>query len=76
MGGDASYDVCLGSFRSDGASAAEFDVGCAPGLSTFYDRSELRPGLRWMPGLEDAIAHSQALAILFRRTRHRQHPAI
>src|SRR5262249_16457405 len=39
----------------------------ARGLHTFFDRSELRPGLRWIPALEDAIGRSNAVAILVGR---------
>jgi len=56
MGGDAGYDVFVSYSRSDEVGAAELNGWLrAHGLSTFYDRSELRPGLRWIPGLEDAI---------------------
>ena len=66
MGGDASYDVFVSYSRSDEAGAAELNGWLrSQGLSTFYDRSELRPGLRWIPGLEDAIGRSRAVAILF-----------
>jgi ABC-type multidrug transport system fused ATPase/permease subunit len=66
MGGDASYDVFFSYSRSDEAGAADLNGWLrSQGLSTFYDRSELRPGLRWIPGLEDAIEHSRAVAILF-----------
>ena len=34
------------------------------GFSTFFDRSKLRPGLRWVPALEDAIGRSRAVVIL------------
>jgi WD40 repeat protein/energy-coupling factor transporter ATP-binding protein EcfA2 len=62
--GDA-YDVFISYARSDGAVAADLNSWLrAQGLSTFFDRSELRPGLRWIPGLEDAIGRSRAVAIL------------
>ena len=65
MGGDA-YDVFVSYSRSDGPGAAELNGWLrSQGLSTFFDRSELRPGLRWIPGLEDAIGRSRAVAILF-----------
>ena len=59
------YDVFVSYARSDGAAAAELNGWlCAQGLSTFFDRSALRPGLRWVPALEDAIGRSKAVAIL------------
>ncbi|VFU10524.1 conserved protein of unknown function [Methylocella tundrae] len=59
------YDVFLSYARSDGAAAAELNGWLsAQGLRTFFDRSELRPGLRWIPALEDAIGQSDAVAIL------------
>jgi WD40 repeat protein/energy-coupling factor transporter ATP-binding protein EcfA2 len=66
--GDA-YDVFVSYAHSDGDVAAELNGWlCAQGLSTFFDRSELRPGLRWVPALEDAIGRSRAVAILVGRT--------
>ena len=66
MGGDASYDVFVSYSRSDEIPAAELNGWLrAHGLSTFYDRGELRPGLRWIPGLEEAIDRSRAVVILF-----------
>ncbi len=54
--------------RSDGAAAAELDTWLrGQGLHTFFDRSELRPGLRWVPALEEAIGRSDAVAILVGR---------
>ncbi len=62
--GDA-YDVFISYARSDGDVAAELNGWLsAQGLSTFFDRSELRPGLRWVPALEEAIGRSRAVAIL------------
>ena len=65
---DGEYDVFLSYARSDGGPAAELnDALRARGLHTFFDRSELRPGLRWIPALEDAIGRSNAVAILVGR---------
>src|ERR1700733_6714619 len=62
--GDA-YDVFVSYARSDGAAAAELNSWLRDqGLSTFFERNELRPGLRWLPALEDAIGRSKAAAIL------------
>src|SRR5271165_4302610 len=62
--GDA-YDVFVSYARSDEAAAADLNRWlCAQGLRTFFDRSGLRPGLRWVPALEDAIGRSKAVAIL------------
>src|ERR1700730_10679967 len=68
MGRDAGFDVFLSYARSDGAAAAELNGWLRTrGLRTFFDRSELRPGLRWIPALEDAIGRSDAVAILVGR---------
>jgi len=62
--GDA-YDVFVSYARSDEAAAADLNRWlCAQGLRTFFDRSGLRPGLHWVPALEDAIGRSKAVAIL------------
>jgi TPR repeat protein len=63
--GSGEYDVFLSYARSDGAAAGELNGWlCAQGLNTFFDRKELRPGLRWVPALEDAIGRAKAVAIL------------
>src|ERR1700751_1224270 len=68
MARDDGFDVFLTYARSDGGAAAELnDWLRARGLRTFFDRSELRPGLRWLPALEDAIGRSDAVAILVGR---------
>ena len=65
MGSGDAYDVFLSYAHSDGDAAADLNGWLtAQGLSTFFDRSELRPGLRWIPALEDAIGRSKAVAIL------------
>src|SRR5262249_11711054 len=54
--------------RSDGDAAAELNrCLSARGFRTFFDRSDLRPGLRWVQALEDAIDRSEAVAILVGR---------
>jgi hypothetical protein len=65
--GDA-YDVFVSYARSDEADAAELNgLLCAQGFRTFFDRSALHPGLRWVPALEEAIGRSKAVAILVGR---------
>ena len=65
MGNGADFDVFVSYARSDGAAAAELNGWlCAQGLNTFFDRSALRPGLPWVPALEEAIGRSKAVAIL------------
>jgi hypothetical protein len=65
MGAGADYDVFVSYSRSDEAGAAELNAWlCSQGLSTFFDRSELRPGRTWVSDLEDAIGRSRAVAIL------------
>src|SRR5271170_2752226 len=54
MASDDAYDVFISYAHSDGAQ----------GLTTFFDRSALRLGLRWIPALEEAIGRSKAVAIL------------
>jgi hypothetical protein len=66
MGGNNGFDVFLSYARSDEAPAVELNHWLrAEGLRTFFDRSELRPGLPWVPALEEAINRSRAVAILF-----------
>src|SRR5208337_4322998 len=62
--GDA-YDVFISYARSDGDGAAELNGWLREkGLCTFFDRSALRAGLRWVPALEEAISRARAVAIL------------
>jgi hypothetical protein len=62
--GDA-HDALISYAHSDGGAAGELNGWlCAQGLSTFFDRRELRPGLSWVPAHEDAIGRSNAFAIL------------
>jgi energy-coupling factor transporter ATP-binding protein EcfA2 len=66
--GSGAYDVFLSYAHSDGAAAAELNGWLKEQkLSTFFDRSELRPGLPWVPALEEAIGRSKAVAILVGR---------
>jgi energy-coupling factor transporter ATP-binding protein EcfA2 len=68
MSGDNGFDVFLSYAHRDEVEAAELNRWLrAQGLRTFFDRSELRPGLRWLPALEDAIGRSGAVAILLGR---------
>ncbi|MBV8107315.1 MAG: TIR domain-containing protein [Hyphomicrobiales bacterium] len=65
MGSGGDYDVFISYAHSDGAAAADLSGWLsAQGLRTFFDRNALRPGLRWVPALEDAIGRSKAVAIL------------
>ncbi len=62
--GDA-YDIFISYARGDGDGAAELNGWLREkGFCTFFDRSALRAGLRWVPALEDAIGRSKAVAIL------------
>jgi ABC-type multidrug transport system fused ATPase/permease subunit len=62
--GDA-YDVFISYAHSDGGAAGELNGWlCAQGFSTFFDRSALRRGVRWVPALKEAIGRSKAVAIL------------
>ena len=62
--GDA-YDVFISYARSDSDVAAELNGWLiAQGVSTFFDRSALHPGLPWVPALEEAIGRARAVAIL------------
>jgi hypothetical protein len=61
-----SYDVFISYSRADQAVANRLNEWLsAQGLRTFYDRQELAPGLPWVAALEQAIAASGAVAILF-----------
>jgi energy-coupling factor transporter ATP-binding protein EcfA2 len=68
MARDGRFDVFLSYARGDSGAASELNGWlCGQGLRTFFDRSELRPGLRWIPALEEAIGSSDAVAILIGR---------
>ena len=65
MGNAAAYDVFLSYNRSDGGAAAELNGWLrASGLRTFFDSSELHPGLPWIRALEDA--HERIMSIATR----------
>src|SRR5271170_366388 len=65
MGSGDAYDAFVSYARADGGAAADVNGWLrAQGLRTFFDRSELRPGLPWVPALEDAMDRSHAVAIL------------
>ena len=65
MRSGGAYDVFVSYARSDEAAAAELNGWLSDqGLRTFFDRRELRPGVRWVAALEDAIGRSKAVAIL------------
>ena len=65
MANGGAYDVFISYARSDGDAAAALNGWLRDqGFTTFFDRSELRPGLRWVPALEEAIGRARAVAIL------------
>jgi hypothetical protein len=65
---DERFDVFLSYARNDGLAAAELNSWLRDHcFRTFFDRNELRPGLRWISALEDAIGRSDAVAILLGR---------
>ena len=65
MSSVGAYDVFISYARSDGDAAAELNGWLvAQGFSTFFDRSALKAGLRWVPALEEAIGRARAVAIL------------
>jgi hypothetical protein len=62
--GDA-YDAFISYAHSDSVAAADLNGWLKDqSLNTFFDRSALRPGLRCIRALEDAIGRSRAVAIL------------
>ena len=65
MASGGAYDVFISYAHSDGDVAVELNGWLSEqGLSTFFDRSALCPGLRWVPALEEAIGRARAVAIL------------
>jgi hypothetical protein len=58
---DDNCDVFKSCAHRGGAAARELNEH---GLNTLFDRRAFRPGLRWVPALEEAIGRSKAAAIL------------
>lgn len=60
-----SYDVFVSYSRSDSQCAAEIDAYIrANGLTSFFDRRSLTPGLLWVRALEEAISAAKAALVL------------
>ena len=60
-----TYDVFISYSRADGRHAAEIDSALrANGLSSFFDRRNLAPGLPWVRALEQAIGAAKAVIVL------------
>ena len=60
-----TYDVFVSYSRADGRHAAEIDSALrANGLSSFFDRRNLAPGLPWVRALEQAIGAAKAVIVL------------
>jgi TIR domain len=60
-----TYDVFLSYSRVDGRHAADIDSALrANGLSSFFDRRNLAPGLPWVRALEQAIDAAKAVIVL------------
>jgi WD40 repeat protein len=60
-----SYDVFLSYARVDAAASQELDAWLRQqGVRTFFDQRDLRPGLRWVVAIEEAIGSSGSIAIL------------
>jgi TIR domain len=60
-----TYDVFVSYSRADGRHAREIDsVLRANGLSSFFDRRNLAPGLPWVRALEQAIGAAKAVVVL------------
>jgi hypothetical protein len=60
-----STDVFVSYARVDWRHAADIDsLLRARGLSTFFDRHNLSPGLRWLRGLESALNAAKAAIIM------------
>ena len=62
---DEIYDVFVSYSRADGWHAREIDSALrANGLSSFFDRRNLAPGLPWVRALEQAIGAAKAVIVL------------
>ena len=60
-----TYDVFVSYSRADGRHAAEIDSALrANGLSSFFDRRNLAPGLPWVRALEQVIGAAKAVIVL------------
>jgi tetratricopeptide (TPR) repeat protein len=60
-----SFDVFVSYARVDGRHAADVDsLLRARGLTSFFDRRNLQPGLPWVRGLEKALNAAKAAVIL------------
>jgi energy-coupling factor transporter ATP-binding protein EcfA2 len=60
-----NYDVFVSYSRGDARDAAEIDSFLrAQGLTTFFDRRNLPPGLPWVRALEEAIGAARAVVVL------------
>jgi hypothetical protein len=60
-----AFDVFISYARVDGRHAADIDsVLRARGLTSFFDRRSLSPGLPWVRGLEKALNAAKAAIIL------------
>jgi TIR domain len=60
-----AYDVFVSYARVDWRHAADIDsVLQAKGLTSFFDRHNLSPGLPWVRGLEKALNTTKAAIIL------------
>jgi TPR repeat protein/energy-coupling factor transporter ATP-binding protein EcfA2 len=60
-----TYDVFVSYSRADGRHASEIDSALrANGLSSFFDRRNLAPGLPWVRALEQAIGAAKAVVVL------------
>jgi Tol biopolymer transport system component len=63
--GNETYDVFVSYSRADGRHAAEIDrLLRDSGLTPFFDRRNLDPGLPWVRALEKAINNSKAAMVL------------
>jgi WD40 repeat protein/energy-coupling factor transporter ATP-binding protein EcfA2 len=60
-----SHDVFISYARPDAESASQLNRWLTErGLATFFDQTQLTPGLRWVAAIEEAIETSHAVVIL------------